>query len=185
MRFLRFYCGGAIEPSPSVPAHHSPLVLSFHAPLIGPDNPLEGVTHYNIGVGLTPDRFDVTNATVVVPTTEIVIDGLEPTTRYYYRIAAVNAVGASPFTVALFEETAAGVPEAPVISLSGAGDGAVPAIAWDEPELNGATLQGYRVTVAGDAEFSGADGEFNDDLAATALDYDLDDPDLPVGTRAF
>ena len=83
---------------------------------------------------------------------EYLHDGLSGGTTKYYRIRAANLNGEGQWSPTRSARTDAGGPEAPVLTLTAAGDNQID-LSWTVPADNGASIRGYWVerSVDGDA----------------------------------
>ena len=73
-------------------------------------------------------------------------DDLEPGTRYYYTLAAMNSMGLGPWSVAASAMVAAGTPEAPVLTAVATGATSIQ-LTWTVPESNGSTITDYNLVM--------------------------------------
>ena len=106
-----------------------------------------GVTGYNVYRGTTAGGEATTPVATNVGTTSYTDPGVTNGTKYYYKVAAVNAVGTSPQSneASATPQQAATVPTAPQGLTAAATNGAVQ-LTWTAPSSNGgATVTGYNV----------------------------------------
>jgi fibronectin type 3 domain-containing protein len=128
--------------SPAATGGNGSVSLSWSAPSSNGGSP---ITSYNVyrsttpgGEGSTPLRTNVTGTTFNDLT---VTNG----TKYYYTVAAVNAVGTSPQSNEANATPQATVPSAPTGLVASAGDGKV-MLSWTVPNLDGGSpITGYNV----------------------------------------
>ncbi len=90
-------------------------------------------------------------ATTAATSTQYTHGGLEPSTPYHYRVAAINRAGAGPFSAPAGATTAAGVPGAPRnLSANAVGSSRID-LRWTRPsDEGGARITGYRIEVSED-----------------------------------
>jgi hypothetical protein len=89
-----------------------------------------------------------------------VVSGLEPNTRYFARVQAVNACGPGPFTEVYAVQTAPHVPDAPAWLPLPPGLAATPSsvtLAWSCPADQGAPVASYTLVLLGVAAGKGRD----------------------------
>ena len=109
-------------------------------------------------------------------------DDLEPGTRYYYTLAAMNSMGLGPWSDAASAMVAAGTPEAPVLTAVATGATTIQ-LTWTVPESNGSTITDYTLQVW---DSSGDDWNTTDELGATATTVtQFVDTGLEAGTKYY
>jgi hypothetical protein len=127
------------------------IALSWSAPV----NNGSIVTSYTISRGATQSTATQI-ATTASNVTTFTDTGLTPTTAYTYTVFATNFVGTSPNAV-VSASTIAGVPSAPVISVTGSSGGsldnpAIYSVSWTTPANNGSAITGYVIESYGYSE---------------------------------
>ena len=75
-------------------------------------------------------------------------DGLATGMRYYYTLAARNSMGLGPWSDAASAMTAAGYPDAPMLTAVATGATSIQ-LTWTVPDSNGATITGYELQKMG------------------------------------
>ncbi len=114
---------------------------------------------------------------------------LAPGTRYYYTLAAMNSMGLGPWSDAATAMTAAGNPDAPMLTAVATGADSIQ-LSWTVPDANGATITGYQL-VRWDNEDPGEWGGDNlltgnplaDADAETVTEFE--DTSLDAGTKYY
>lgn len=112
------------------------------------------------GAAITDYRIEVSRnggvswqlaATTAATSTQYTHTGLEPSTPYHYRVAAVNRAGVGPFSAPAGATTAAGLPGAPRnLSANAVGSSRID-LRWTRPaDDGGARITGYRIEVSQD-----------------------------------
>ena len=86
----------------------------------------------------------VTEATPAADATSYKDDDLAPGTRYYYVLRAVNSIGSGPWSDDVSIETAAGAPDAPMLSAVATGRDSI-RLTWTVPDDNGTPITGYEL----------------------------------------
>ncbi len=145
----------ALPTAPAVPtglaavAGNASVALSWTAPTSNGGSPITG---YNIYRGQTPGGESATPIATNVPGTSFTDTGEVNGSPYYYKVAAVNAVGTSPQSSEVSATPRATVASAPLGLVASAADGSV-ALAWQMPTSDGGSgitsYNVYRGTSAG------------------------------------
>jgi fibronectin type 3 domain-containing protein len=127
----------------------SSVALSWSTPASNGGSPITG---YNLYRGTSAGAESATPVATNVKATSFMDTGLTNGTTYYYKVAAVNAVGTSPSSGEASATPQASVPSAPVGLVASGGNGLV-ALSWTAPTSDGGSgLIGYnlyRGTAAG------------------------------------
>ena len=108
-------------------------------------------------------------------------DGLATGMRYYYTLAARNSMGLGPWSDAASAMTAAGYPDAPMLTAVATGATSIK-LTWTVPDSNGATITGYEL-VKWDASNSDWVGTNLPDTGDTVTEYV--DTGLEAGTKYY
>src|SRR5450631_2269063 len=110
------------------------------------------ITGYNVFRGTTAGGESATAVATNVKATSFTDTGLTNATTYYYKVAAVNAVGTSPSSGEASATPQATAPSAP-LTLVASGGNATAGLSWSVPASNGGSpITGYnlyRGTTAG------------------------------------
>ncbi len=123
-------------------AGNASVVLSWTAPA---SNGGSAVTGYAVYRGSTPGGEGPTPIATNVTGTSFTDTGEVNGTAYYYKVAAINAVGTSPQSNEASATPRATVPSAPIGLIASAGDGRV-ALSWQLPASDGGSgVTGYTV----------------------------------------
>ena len=116
--------------------------LSWAAPSSNGGSPITG---YNVYRSTSPGQESTTPVATNVTATSFTDSGLTNGTTYYYKVAAVNAVGTSPQSGEVSATPRATVPSAPSGLVASAGDGSV-LLSWTVPTSDGGSpITGYNV----------------------------------------
>ena len=138
------------------------------------------ITGYNVYRGAAPNAESTTPVATNVNRTSYVDNGLVNGTTYYYRVAAVNAVGTSPQSSEAAGLPAATAPSSPQSVVTTGGNSSV-AVAWSAPTSDGGSpVTGYNVyrgTVA--------NGESSTPVASGLSTTGFTDTGLTNGTTYF
>ena len=123
--------------------------LSWTAPASDGGSPITG---YNVYRGITSGGESATPVAADLKTTAFTDPALTNGTTYYYSVAAVNAVGASPQSNETSVTPHATAPSAPLSLVASGGDSSV-ALSWTAPTSDGGSgvtsYDVYRGTAAG------------------------------------
>ena len=120
----------------------SSVALSWSTPASNGGSPITG---YNLYRGTTAGAESATPVATNVKATSFTDTGLTNGATYYYKVAAVNAVGTSPSSGEASATPQASVPSAPVGLVASGGNGLV-ALSWTAPTSDGGSgLIGYNV----------------------------------------
>ncbi|MFC5270244.1 LamG-like jellyroll fold domain-containing protein [Adhaeribacter terreus] len=152
---VRSFTTVAPPPVPSIPALSSP---SNGATSIAIDRTLTWNTssnayYYQIQLATTSDFQAIFKDSTNISTTSVLISGMAYSTKYYWRVRAINTTGASNWSsVRSFTTVAVPVPDVPVLDLpaNATAGVALPAVLSWNAVLNAAT---YRVQVATSSGF--------------------------------
>ena len=145
----------------------------------------EELTSYELNkwVGGAWVREDMTEADI----TSYEDEDLAPNTTYYYAVRARNSIGAGPWSEVRAVTTDAGVPNAPVLTVTATGRNSI-SVSWTVPNTNGTPITGYQLQrwnneTNGDwAAVNGARGM--DDNTETVTQY-TDVTGLSPGTKYY
>src|SRR5450631_3423812 len=103
------------------------------------------ITGYNVFRGTTAGGESATAVATNVKATSFTDTGLTNATTYYYKVAAVNAVGTSPSSGEASATPQATAPSAPLTLVASGGNASV-ALSWSAPTTDGGSgLTGYNV----------------------------------------
>ncbi|MGZ4442053.1 MAG: fibronectin type III domain-containing protein [Nocardioidaceae bacterium] len=158
-------------------ASNGAVQLSWTAPT---SNGGAAITGYNVYRGTTAGGEATTPVASNVTTTSYTDTSTTNGTTYFYKVAAVNAVGTSPPSGEVSATPKAGAPTAPLSLTASPGDGSV-GLSWSVPASNGGTaITGYNVyrgTAAG--------GESTTPVASNVTTTSFTDTGLANGTAYF
>ncbi|WP_344061057.1 fibronectin type III domain-containing protein, partial [Terrabacter lapilli] len=158
-------------------AGNASVALSWTPPA---SNGGSAITGYNIYRGQTPGGEGPTPIATNVPGTSFTDTGEVNGSPYYYKVAAVNAVGTSPQSNEASATPQASVPTAPVNLVASPGDASV-ALSWQAPASDGGSgITGYNVYRG-----TSAGGEGVTPIASNVALTSFTDTGLTNGTRYY
>ncbi|MDE2795964.1 MAG: fibronectin type III domain-containing protein [Gemmatimonadota bacterium] len=175
------------EDSASVPDAPTDLIaeasgdridLDWDAPA---ENGGSDITGYRIEYSTDGDDWDILETDTETTSTRYRHRGVEPGTKYYYRVRAINDVGRGPASNVASATTDALAPGAPMNLMAKADGSSEVELDWDPPEDDGGSeITGYRI------EYSD-DGQTWDDLerntGSTSTSYEH--RGITAGTRYY
>ena len=158
-------------------AGNASVALSWTAPA---SNGGSAVTGYAVYRGSTSGGESPTPIATNVVGTTFTDTGEVNGTAYYYKVAAINAVGTSPQSTEASATPRATIPSAPVGLIASAGDGTV-ALSWQMPTSDGGSgITGYSVYRG-----TSAGGEGGTPIATNIALTSFTDTGLVNGTSYF
>lgn len=117
---------------------HNTLAFTWKAPSDGGSD----ITGYQVQIWDDTSSSWMAEATLEEDVLEYEDEDLASSTRYYYRVSAVNMQGAGPWSAFLTAATTGGNPDAPMLSATALSGSSI-RLSWNVPDNNGTPITGY------------------------------------------